>query len=49
MYLLVKRPRHIADDRENRYVANHATIGTEAVKNSAIADARAQPRNIDVA
>lgn len=47
-YLLVKKPRHIADESENRYVANHATIGKTAVNIKAIAEASAHPKYIDV-
>jgi hypothetical protein len=47
--LLVKRPIHIADEGENRYVANQATIGINPVTSTAIADDNAHPRYIDVA
>jgi hypothetical protein len=36
-----------AEGRENRYVANHETIGSTPVTNKAIADAIAQPRYTD--
>ena len=37
----------MADDRENRYVANHETIGSTAVTSKAITAATAQPRYTD--
>jgi hypothetical protein len=47
--LLVKRPIHKADEGENRYVANQATIGINPVTSTAIAEDNAHPRYIDVA
>lgn len=46
-YLREKIPTHIADDSENRYVANHEIIGNTAVTSKAIAAANAQPRYTD--
>jgi hypothetical protein len=37
----------MAEERENRYVANHETIGSTPVTTKAIADAIAQPRYTD--
>lgn len=37
-------PTQMAEERENRYVANHETIGSTPVTTKAIADAIAQPR-----
>jgi len=49
MNILAKRPTHIADEGENRYVANQATIGINPVVITAIVEDNAHPRYIDVA
>lgn len=36
-------PTHVAEERENRYVANHEMIGSTPVTAKATADAIAQP------
>lgn len=40
-------PTQMAEERENRYVANHETIGSTPVTTKTIADAIAQPRYTD--
>lgn len=45
--LHAKTPIHIAEERENRYVANHDTIGRTPVTNKATAEVIAQPRYKD--
>lgn len=40
-------PIQIAEERENRYVANHEMIGSTPVTTKAMADAIAQPRYTD--
>lgn len=40
-------PIRIAEDGENRYVANHEIIGSTLVTTKPMADAIAQPRKTD--
>jgi hypothetical protein len=40
-------PIRIAEDRGNRYVANHEIIGSTLVTTKPMADAIAQPRKTD--
>lgn len=49
MSILAKRLTHIADEGENRYVANQATIGINPEVITAIVEDNAHPRYIDVA